>query len=350
MFAPHRVARMLLAMAAAGLAVWIAGCGKGTGTADKTTPAITVRVETLKPRPMIDALHVAGIVKASEDIFLTPEEGGVVKEWKVSKGRWVSKGDLLVVLKDEVIKASYDAAEAQFNMSEMNVDKQRKVFDEQGISELQYRNLQYGRDGARANFELMKARLERTQLRSPISGILDDTYFDQGEFAPPGQPIAHLVNLSRLKVQAEIPERSAAVIKTGISAYLTFDALPGDTVHGTVSFVGSTVSAANRTLLVEITIDNPRNTLKPEMIAKVRLLRKSREQAILVSENIIQLVDRDRHIVYVEREGRAEERVLALGGRDGNNLEVVAGLAPGDRLITEGYQRLVNGQQVLVID
>ncbi|MEK6649480.1 MAG: efflux RND transporter periplasmic adaptor subunit, partial [Bacteroidota bacterium] len=320
-------ATLLASIALAAIsALLLTGCGNGeakpAGVAP--APAITVRVETLKPRPMIDALHVAGIVKAYEDVMLSPEEGGVVKEWKVEKGRWVSKGDLLVVLKDEVIKASYDAADAQNKMSEMNVEKQKKVYDEQGISELQYRNLQYSRDAAKANADLMRARWERTQLRSPINGVLDDAVFEQGEFAPPGQPIAHIVNLSRMKVQAEIPERSAASITPGTTGILTFDALPGDTVLGTVSFVGSTVSTANRTLLVEISIPNPGGKLKPEMIAKVRLVRKAREQAILVSGNIIQLVDRDRHIVYVERDGRAEERRLTLGGREGNYIEVVA--------------------------
>lgn len=326
------------------------GCRSDAGNGQPAAPPVSIRVQTLTPRAMNDVMSVVGIVKAYEDVMISPEEGGVVKGWKVDKGRPVDAGQVIVELKDEIIKASYEAADAQYKMSQLNVDKQEKVFAEQGISEVQYKSLQYGRDAAKANAEIMKARWERTQIKSPVSGILDDQYIDAGEFAPPGMPIAHVVNLSRMKVQAEIPERNAGSIARGTIAVLTFDAFPEETLRGSVSYVGSTVSAANRTLMVEISIPNPDGRLKPEMVAKVRLVRKARTDAILVSENIIQLVDRDRHVVYVEKDGKAEERQLTLGGRDGNNIEILNGLAAGDKLIIQGYQRLVSGQPVLVTE
>jgi membrane fusion protein (multidrug efflux system) len=296
----------------------------------------------------VDAIQVAGIVKAYEDVNVSPEEGGVVKEWKVKKGAHVEKGEVIVVLKDEVIKAGYDAARAQQKMAELNLKKQQGVYDQQGISELQYKNLEYGRDAAKANAELMKARWERTQLRSPINGVLDNTFPNEGEFAPPGVPIARVVNLSIVKIQAEVPELFSGTVSVGAPAIVTFDALPGDTLSGKVTFVGSTVSSANRALLVEIVERNPLTNLKPEMVAKVRLLREIKSNAIVVSENIVQLVDRDRSIVYVENNGKAEERNLKLGGRQGNMVEVLEGLKPGDRLIVAGYQKLVNGTPVIV--
>ena len=84
------------------------------------------------------------------------------------------------------------------------------------------------------------------------------------------------------------------------------------------------------------------------MVAKVRLLREIKSNAIVVSENMIQLVDRDRSIVYVENNGKAEERNLKLGGRQGKMVEVLEGLKSGDRLIVAGYQKLVNGTPVIV--
>ena len=330
-------------------AILFSSCGKKSeeNTATKVQP-VTVNCETLKPTRLVDAIQVAGIVKAYEDVNVSPEEGGVVKEWRVKKGAHVKKGEVIVVLKDEVIKAGYDAARAQQKMAELNLKKQQGVYDQQGISELQYKNLEYGRDAAKANAELMKARWERTQLRSPINGVLDNTFPNEGEFAPPGAPIARVVNLSIVKIQAEVPELFSGAISLGTPAIVTFDALPGDTLSGKVTFVGSTVSSANRTLLVEIVERNPLTNLKPEMVAKVRLLREIKSNAIVVSENIVQLVDRDRSIVYVENNGIAEERNLKLGGRQGNMVEVLEGLKPGDRLIVAGYQKLVNGTPVIV--
>ncbi len=317
------------------------------GEADKTPP-VNVRVEILKPTPLVDAIQVAGTVKAYEDINMSPEEGGVVKEWKIKKGGQVRKGSLIVVLHDEVLKASLDAAEAQAKMAELNVQSQQGVYEQQGISELQFRNLQYSRDAARANADLMRARWERTQLRSPIDGLLDYTGPNEGEFAPPGVPIARVVNTSVIKIQADVPEKQASAVSRGATAIATFDALPGDTLTGKVSFVSATVSAANRAVTVEIVVPNPFRKLKPDMVAKVRLLREAKKNALLVSENVVQLVDRDRIIVYVENNGKAEERRLTLGGRQGNLVEVVEGLAPGDRVVVVGYEKLVNGSPVTV--
>ena len=84
------------------------------------------------------------------------------------------------------------------------------------------------------------------------------------------------------------------------------------------------------------------------MVAKVKLVRAARSEAVLISENIVQLVDRDRSIVYVENGGRAEERRLRIGAHQGNLMEVLDGLKPGDRLITTGFEKLVNGTPVIV--
>jgi len=182
-------------------------CGKSGGqNGGPNVQPVDVRIEIVKPQRLVDGIVVAGTVKAYEDVNLSPEEGGVVKEWKAKKGQRVSKGDLIVVLKDEVIKAGYDAAEAQYKMAELTLEKQQKVFDQQGISELQIKNLQYTRDAAKANADLMKARWERTQLRSPIDGIVDNTLPNEGDMAPPGVPLARIVNSTQIKIQADVPE------------------------------------------------------------------------------------------------------------------------------------------------
>jgi len=326
-------------------------CGKSGGEAGapKVQP-INVKVEILKPQRLVDGIIVAGTVKAYEDVSLSPEEGGVVKEWKAKKGQTVKKGDLIVVLKDEVIKAGYDAADAQYKMAALNLEKQQKVFDQQGISELQIKNLEYGRDAAKANADLMKARWERTQLRSPIDGYVDNTIPNEGDFAPPGMPLARIVNSSLIKVQADVPELYSGSVSVGAPAVITFDALPKDTLRGKVSFVGSTVSSANRALQVEIVVSNPARRIKSEMVAKVRLVRETKNNALLISENIVQLVDRDRSVVYVENGGKAEERQLKFGGRQGILLEVLQGLNAGDRLIVSGYQKVINGSPVNVTE
>jgi len=342
---------ILSVLTVAVLSVFVVACGQsnaetGNGTAAKEEQAITVRVLEVQAVPFTEVLHVAGIVKAAEDVMLSPEEGGVVKEWKVEKGDRVAKGDVLAVLKDEVLQASYDAALAQYKIAELNFSKQQPMFQEQAISEMQLKNSEYSRDAAKAQADLMLARLERAKFRSPIDGILNDRFADNGEFAPSGVPVAHIVNLAVVKILAEVPERDAGAVTLGAAARVSVEAVGGDTLTGKVKFVGAAVSPNNRTLPVEIVISNPGLRLKPEMVAKVQIVRSRRASAILVSDNVVQQVDRNRMVVYVEKNGRAEERVVKLGARRGNMVEILSGLDPGDRVIVVGYQKLVNGQLV----
>ncbi len=326
-------------------------CAKKENAAvEQTVQPVNVTVQKVAPSQLIDGIQVTGTVKAFEDVMMSPEEGGIVKEWKKQRGDRVKRGDLIVLLKDEVIKASYEAADAQYKMAQLNVEKQQSVYEQQGISELQYKNMVYGRDAAKANADLMKARWERTQLRSPINGIVDNTVPNAGEMAPPGVPIARIVNLETIKIQAEVTELYSGTIKVGTPASVTFDAVPGEMLSGKVTFVGSTVSAANRTMQVEILLPNPHAKLKPEMVAKVNLVRQKKNAAILISETLVQLVDRDRQIVYVVKNGIAEERRVKTGGRQGNLVEIIEGLTIGESLVVSGYQKLINGSPVVITE
>lgn len=297
-----------------------------------------------------NVIQVSGFVKAYEDVNLSPEEGGVVRAWKVQKGQFVKKGEIIALLKDDVIRASYEAAAAQHKLAQLNYEKQEKVFAEESISEMQYKSAEYNRDAAKAQADLMKARWEHTQIKSPINGVLDDRFVDEGEFAPPAAPMAHLVNTSVVKILAEIPELHAGAVTLGAPVAVTLDAVPGDTMRGKISFAGKTVSPSNRTLPVEIFLNNSHGKLKPEMVAKVRVVIAQRDNALLISENVVLQVDRNKLVVYVENGGTAQERIVKLGGRQGNLVEIVSGLAPGDKVIVAGFQKLVNGNPVKVVE
>jgi len=307
-----------------------------------------VQVEEVFFSRFTDAVRATGIVKGRDDVMLGPEEGGVVKEWLVEKGQPVRAGQIIGRLKDEVLEAGYQAALAQYKLAELNVTKQREVYLQKGISELQFRNLEYTRDAAKAQADLAKARLDRTRLRSPIDGVLNDRFVDEGEFAPPGVPVAHIVDASSVKIAAEISEKLAGRLAVGLPATVVPDAFPSDTLEGRISYVGAAVSASNRTIPVEIMIPNPGNKLKPEMIARVSIVRSDSARAILIDERVLQLVDRGKVIVFVEKNGIAEQRQVRVGNRHGSRIEVLEGLKPGDKVIVSGFQRLVDGQPVMI--
>lgn len=338
-----------------GMVLLLSSCGQSNAKTDgtsetKTEPApVQVKIQEVKLTNFSDAMQVAGTVKGLQDVLLSPEEGGVLKEWKAEKGQLVKMGDIIAILNDDVIRASYAAAAAQYKLAQTNFEMQKNIFEEKAISELQFKSAEYNRDAAKAQADLALARLERTRLRSPIDGVLNDRFIDAGEFAPPAVPVAHLVNVRQLKVVSEISERYAGTVETGNAVTIVPDAYPGDTLRGRIIFVASAISTSNRTMPIEIAISNPGLKLKPEMIVRVKVLRSVKTNAILLDESVVQLVDRDRVVVYVENNGKAEERSVRLGTRQGSVLEIVDGLKPGDRVIMTRLQNLVNGQAVSVV-
>jgi len=342
--------RLTILLAAA---VALGGCGDSQGKASKndgpsTERAVTVRVQEMHLASFAETIHLTGVVKAYEDVTVSPEEGGTLKTWNYEKGRFVQRGAVIAQLSDDVIRPGYEAALAQYNTSDLTFRKQKQVFDEQAISETQLKTSEYGRDAAKAQADLMKARLERTQVRTPISGILDDRFVDEGEIAPAGVPLARIVNLGAVKLLMSLPERYAGQIRQGTAVDFTVVAYPGQLFAARIRFIGSAISPDNRTFPVEAVLENPGRKLKPDMIARVRILQAVRKQALLLPEDVVQQVDREKLIVFVEREGRAEERHVQLGGRDGNTVEIVTGLKVGDRVIVSGYQSVIDGQPVTI--
>ncbi len=322
---------------------------EGKENATTAESPVPVKVEEISLRPFTETIQLTGTVKAYEDVILSPEEGGVLRLWTAEKGQNVKVGDTLAFLSDDVIKPTYLAAAAAYNTAELNFQKQQSVYREQAISELQFKTSQFNRDAAKAQADLARARWMRTRIISPISGVLDDRLADKGEFAPPAVPVAHVVNLDRMKLLVNIPERYAGSITLGTPVKFTVTAFDDATFRGAISFVGSVISPDNRTFPVEVHLRNPGRKLKPEMIAKVRVEQSVPRNVVLVSENVIQQLDQGEYAVYVARSGTAERRDVKLGAREENKVVILDGLRAGDQLIVSGFQNVTQGQKIEVV-
>jgi membrane fusion protein, multidrug efflux system len=342
---------LMLLFALPAVALLLMSCGK-TATpqagADPNNRRLNVKVETVQPAIFSETLQIAGIVKAYDDVMISSEEGGVIKEWMVEKGQRVKKGEVIAALKDDVLRPSYLAAESQAKLAELNYQKQEKVYQDQGISELQVKTAEFSRDGVRAQAELAKARWERTFIKSPVGGILDDHLVDAGEMTIPGVALARVVAIDRVRIQINVPERYLGSLTKGTPVTFSVIAYPGEQFSGRIAFVGSTVSPDNRTVMVECVIANPGGKLKPDMIAKSTIVQSVPRKALLVAEEIVQQVDEGKQVVYIAENGRAVQRSVSLGARADGKVEIVSGLKAGEQVIITGQDQLVDGQALSI--
>lgn len=344
---------ILVLLFSTGIMLSLSSCGNSNAESSKDQEqelkdVVNVSVETIKPSDYVEYLKLSGTIQSFEDVKLSSEEGGKLLKWLLPNGARVSVGTVIARLDSSILKPAYDAANAQYKLAEVTYQKQKKVYEQQAISELQLKTLEYQKDAAKAQANLAFARFEKTIVRSPLNGVLDDRYYDEGELVPPGQPLAHIVCVDRLKLNAGVPERYAGRLSLGDNVEFSVDAFPGSKYNGKISFIGSSVVADNRTIPVEITISNSGGKLKPDMIATVNLTLNAVKNAIVIPSDYIQQVDMNRFVVYVDNQGIAEERAVKVESASQGKAHVSKGLKVGDRLITLGFQNVAQGQKIIV--
>jgi membrane fusion protein, multidrug efflux system len=341
----------VLTLAAAGL---LSACGdKHANSAPQPSDkeggnAVTVSVTEVQPEDFAEVLQLTGTVASFDDVKVPTDEGGRVLQWMLPRGASVRKGQVLVVLDSAIARATYDAAVAQYNIAQTNYEKQKRVYEQQGISELQLKTLQYQRDAAKAQMDMSRERLDRTKVKSPINGVLNERYVENGEMSAPGMPIAHVVNIGNLKIEAGVPERYAGNFRTGDKVTFTVDAVPGHEFHGTVGFVAAAVNKDNRTIPIEVLVSGAGGKLKPEMIASVNIVLTASRNVIAIEGDYISKTNIDEFSVYVVEDAVARERKITIGGSSRGKVLISSGLKAGDKLITLGYQNVADGQPVFV--
>nr|HMS66159.1 efflux RND transporter periplasmic adaptor subunit [Ignavibacteria bacterium] len=212
-----------------------------------------------------------------------------------------------------------------------------------------YTNAKFQLELAEKSVSVLETRLDKSYVSSPISGIVDQKFMSKGEVCGPGTPILNIVDVSRVKISAGIPESFIGDVKKGTAVKITFAVYPGEEFSGTVNYVAPTLSAVNRTFEIELVLNNRDGRLKPEMSANIEIIKSSTEDAIVLPQDYIVDFGNEKFVFILENE-IAKKKVINVGGRNNNNVLITDGLNKGDKLIIEGYQSVADGDKVLVIN
>ncbi len=340
------------------IAVIAAGCG-GDAQADGPTdgPAfsrvINVEVRGVEPEVFREEIRLTGVAWADQDVIVSAEESGVIREVFVEKGSRVTEGQALLKIDDAVLRAQVGQARAQADLAQQTWERRERLWREDRVgSELAYLEAKFAAEQTAANLAGLEARLERTTIRAPFSGILDERAVEVGTMVSPGDAVARVLALSTVKVVAGVPERYAADVRAGGRAVVHFDVLPGESYPATIEYVGSSVSPQNRTFPIEIVMANPRSLVKPEMVANVVVERRTLSGVVVVPQDALVRVE-NGYVVFVAEEDEnglvASARMVELGPTQNNRVVIESGLVGGDRLIVVGQRSVANGDRINVV-
>jgi len=346
-----RGGRVLLAAALVG------GCGSAEADGadgEEFVRVINVEVAEVVQQPFVEDIRLTAVATANRDVMIAAEESGEIREILADKGQRVREGQEIARIDDAVLSAQVEQASAQAELAQQTWERRRRLWEEEKVgSEIAYLEAKFAARQTAANLRALEERLERTTIRAPFSGVLDQRLIEIGSMVGPGQEVARLVDLDPVKVLGGVPERYAADVHRGAQAEIAFDVLPDRVMTGTVSYVGATVNPQNRTFPMEVVIPNVDGVIKPQMVANVSLARRKLEDAVVVPQDALVRVE-DGYVVFVvtdRGEGEvAEVRKVGLGPSRRNEVVVEAGLEPGDRLIVVGQKSVADGDRVSVVN
>lgn len=328
-------------------------CG-GHGNAEDASTTETVgkiaNVSTiiLQPKTFTNYLEVTGIVKARNHIQILVEEGGVLKSIRIDKGRKARAGDTLAVLENRILEATFKQAKASLQQSQLDHKSKKILFDKRAISENEYMNAKYALQSAEAALDLTQARFDKLFITAPLSGLVNNRFYDLGAYANVMTPIFEFIDNDVMKVRAGVAERFMGDINIGSPVEITFDAYPDLKINAKVGYISRSIDPQNRTFEVEVDIPNGDRKLAPQMIANVRILRQKIENRLVVpldalieseygwyvfvaNNNVANRINIDQVAIY-------ESQVL------------VDGLQENQELIVVGHQKLSDGDAIRIIN
>ena len=297
---------------------------------------------------LTNSVFTTGSILANEEVELRSEISGKIVEILFREGAFVSKGDLLVKINDSDLQAELRKAASKVKLVEEREARQRQLAENQMISQEDYESTLNDLEASKAEYDLIKAKIDKTEIRAPFSGVIGLREVSEGSFVTTSNIIARLQSLSNLKVDFAIPQKYAAQVKIGDE--LGFK-LSGSAIHykAKIYAIEPKIDPSTRTLKLRAICTETYKGLFPGAFANVELNLKETEEAILITTVAI-VPELKGQSVYLYKGGVASPQKVELGLREEKRVQIISGLAEGDTLITSGILQIRPGAKVKIIE
>lgn len=347
------VLRRLLPVAgllAAALAAWLL-FGRSVDSPQRPGPggaggteAVAVVTVAVVGKPLAVTVEALGTARANEAIEVTSRTARVITILRFTEGQQVRRGQVLVELESTQDRAELAAAEAALAESRSAFTRSRDLFTQQALSQAQLEQIEATLKANEARVAAAAARVADTVIRAPFAGTVGLRRVSLGALVNPGTVITTLDDTATMKLDFDVPEVFLAVLQAGLAVEAASAAWPGASFAGTVETVDSRVDPVTRSVRVRARLPNTDGRLRPGMFLTVRVSREPRPGLVVPEQAVIP--ERGDMFVYVVTGGQVERRTIVLGRRSRGEVEVLEGLAAGERVIVEGTQKVRPGVAV----
>jgi membrane fusion protein (multidrug efflux system) len=310
-----------------------------------------VTVATVKDTVFSHYLDIQGNVDTKENILVQPEFSGTLTSLTVKAGQRVIKGQILGRVDDAGLSQQLASLESSYALAKTTFERQKNLWDKKIGSEIQFLQAQNQMTAAQKGVAQLKAQLSKTVIHAPFSGTIDEVFVEKGQVvAPSPQGLMRIVNLNNMFVSTSVPESYIGKLKVGDQVDVFLTSL-NKTYKGKVRQVGNFINPNNRSFGIEVGLPNPDNLLRPNQVAKLKIVDYSSKNAIVVPTGIIQEDGTGANYVYVVeasngKTGTAKKVIVEVGKSSDNVTEILSGLSTNDIIVTEGVNSISNGMKL----
>jgi membrane fusion protein, multidrug efflux system len=310
-------------------------------------------VETIKVKDTVfnHFLEIQGNVDTKENMLIQPEMPGTLISLNVKSGQRVSKGQVLGKVDDAGMGQQLASIENQYSLAKTTFERQKKLWDQKIGSEIQFLQAQTQMIGLQKSMLQMKAQLSKTIIKAPFSGVIDEVFVERGEVVAPGpQGLMRIVNLGDMYVTTTVPEMYIGKIKVGTAVDAMITSI-GKTYKGKIRQVGNNINETNRSFGIEVSVPNPEKLLRPNQVAKLKIIDYTNKSAIVVPSNVVLEDGEGNKYVYVVnningKTGIAKKAIVSIGKSSDNVTEISQGLSKNDVVVTEGINTISEGMKL----
>ncbi|MEE9439945.1 MAG: efflux RND transporter periplasmic adaptor subunit [Saprospiraceae bacterium] len=305
----------------------------------------------ISPQNFEHFISIQGNTKTDKNIGVRPISSGLITNVYIKEGQNVSEGQEMFQIDNTILRKSILEVESQLVLAKTTFERQKRLWDQKIGSEMQYLIAQNNKEALQNKIATLNSQLKNYIVRAPFSGVIDDLLVVKGDLASPQMPLAQIINLYNMYIEADVAENYLKSIKRGNKAVISLESLDKE-INAKISQIGNSIHPENRTFKVRINVPNRSGAIKPNLLTDIRIRDFHTKNGIVIPTTLVQIDEDGNDFVFTVEKKDLKNIVIKKPIVVKSNYEefslISEGLSKDDILINEGSRSVSTAQEISI--
>lgn len=289
-----------------------------------------------------------GVVASDRNVILRPEMGGTIQRIYVKEGQRVKRGQTLVQLEASALNDKVVELQTQLSLAKTSFERQERLWNQKIGSEMQYLNAKTQKEALENSLKSLYTQIGKMKITAPFSGVVDAIIPKVGELTGPQSPVIRLINLDKIYIEADVPESYLKVVKKGTPVLVDFTSIDKQ-VSAKINKIGDYINPDNRSFKIKIQLSNKDHTIKPNLLADLKI-NDFRATGVVLPSNLIQINQKGESFIYTIKTDSTKtsvvKRIISLGKEYNNEVIILKGINADEQVVSDGSKFVKDGDVV----